>query len=294
MGLSTHYDTVNRAKNLGDFSYHLCQDTKLYNPNDLEDCDAERDEMIKLSTAGGIGNSLFVALTPLPLFWMFGFIILHFWRIQVVGFRNTVQWSTLNKRKKAWVGWCFIFSFFALLIALMSYLILIQEYRVPVSLGSRVMVTPVGNDYVAVKGTWTMEGLFNDTIMNPLQSSEIVCRKETGWCHESKAYVSDRHLGVETEDYVIVSWTTSSVVMKNELPCATELYTIDLNTKSVSGAGHYTNQNDANCKATWGAKRSNRREEWKLRMRDGFDVWQEEQKKARPYLMRLIQSLFGN
>jgi hypothetical protein len=294
MGLKFHYDTIDRAQKSGDFVYNLCQDGKLYDRNNTENCDIERAKMITLGMEGDLVNSLLIALAPLPLFWITGFIIYYLWKIQIAGFQNVVQWPTLNKKKKTWVVFCFVFSFFVLLCCLVIYLRLIQERRVPVSLGLSVQVIPVGNDYVYATGTWTMLGLIDDTIMHPLQRSEIVCRKQTGECHESKAYVQDGLLGIDTKNYEIISWTSSSIVMKNELACGTELYTIDLNTKAVTGAGHLTNQNNPECQSTWGIKRATQRTEWKLQMEDGRKVWQEELKKASPYLLRLIQSFFGN
>ena len=293
MGIYTHDDTVDRANKSAEWAAGMCQDGKNLNPNNPDNCDVKRAEMFKAGMEGDLGNSLVVAFGPLPFFWMVGFVLYYLWKIQVVGYRVIVQWSTLNRKKRAWVVWCFVFSFLVLLSCLISYLILIQDSRVPVSLGMGMNVFPEGSDYVYVEGTWTRPDLTNDSIAFPLQKSKIVCRKETGHCDEAKAYVFNGLLAVDTESYDIVSWTPAAIHMRNEKMCAIEEFTIDIATKTVSGYGHQINKNDPSCRVTWGIK-SKDPEEWQYQMVDGYKVWTEQHKNARPYLLRLIQSFFGN
>jgi hypothetical protein len=66
-------------------------------------------------------------------------------------------------------------------------------------------------------------------------------------------------------------------------------YTIDLNTKVVSGAGHKTNQDTPGCKMN-----PDDRPTWTYQLVKGFDVYWALRSKARPLPVRIIQSLFGN
>lgn len=89
-------------------------------------------------------------------------------------------------------------------------------------------------------------------------------------------------------DYDIQSWSPNAIVMRKEVLCGIELFTIDLNTKSVSGAGHRINdepmcQTDKDDKANWNYQLTN-----------GFDVYWKLRQKARPWPLRVIQSFFGN
>jgi hypothetical protein len=78
--------------------------------------------------------------------------------------------------------------------------------------------------------------------------------------------------------------------MRDELPCATTTYVIDLNTKKVTGSGHRTNDDHENCKmmSTDGGT------EWSLLLSDGFPVYWDLRQKARPLPLRVIQTLLGN
>ena len=62
-----------------------------------------------------------------------------------------------------------------------------------------------------------------------------------------------------------------------------------LNAKSVSGAGHSTKKDDEYCKIYGGKEES-----WRYQLSNGFNVYWEQRKKARPLVLRLIQTLFGN
>ena len=87
-------------------------------------------------------------------------------------------------------------------------------------------------------GTWTRPDLTADTIADPLQTSRILCVKSENRCTEAKAYVSGQSLFSDTVDYTVDSWTASAIILRNDFPCATEIYTIDLNTEAVSGVGY--------------------------------------------------------
>jgi hypothetical protein len=93
----------------------------------------------------------------------------------------------------------------------------------------------------------------------------------------------------DLEKYDMQSWTDNAVVFTEEDECSKTVYTIDLNTKTVSGAGHLINQGTISCKMNFRSK-----ENWSLLMRNGFDVYWEQRKNARPTLLKIIQAAFGN
>ena len=84
-------------------------------------------------------------------------------------------------------------------------------------------------------------------------------------------------------------WMAAAIVLRLDAPCATEVFTIDLNTKSVSGAGHSINKDGADGKIYGGKEES-----WSYQLSNGFNVYWEQRKKARPLPLRLIQTVFGN
>jgi hypothetical protein len=96
---------------------------------------------------------------------------------------------------------------------------------------------------------------------------------------------------VDTFDYNIVSWTPSAIVMENINSCSTEMFTIDLNTRKVTGAGYATNKDKDQCKFTAWAPKEGREENWQYQMEDGSRIYQEQRKKAQPFFLKLIEIL---
>jgi hypothetical protein len=165
------------------------------------------------------------------------------------------------------------------------------DKEVPVVPGSQVMVLKTGDNLVRVKGTWVRSGRSaGSALANPLQTSQIDCVREQRICTEARAEVGKNVLFTDSAQYEIRSWTRDSIVMVNELPCALELFTIDLNTESVSGAGRLTNMAEPYC-----SHLADREEqEWKYKLVNGFSVYWEQRQKARPFALRLIHTAFGN
>jgi hypothetical protein len=60
--------------------------------------------------------------------------------------------------------------------------------------------------------------------------------------------VSGNVLMSELAEYVVQRWTKESIVLGNDGECAEEIYSIDLNTKAVSGAGRRIHSDDPICK----------------------------------------------
>ena len=150
-------------------------------------------------------------------------------------------------------------------------------------------LTKTGDGFVTVTGTWVRTDLTDDTILNPLQTSKIECDKAANKCTEALASVSGTTLLADVVDYEIQSWTHDSIVLRKDDLCATELFTIDLNTKAVTGAGHTAHESDAFCKMGHTEKKS-----WTFQLSNGFKTYWELRQKARPLPLRVFQSLFGN
>ncbi len=93
----------------------------------------------------------------------------------------------------------------------------------------------------------------------------------------------------EVVDYDIQSWTPAAIVLRRDFLCGTELFTIDLNTKVVSGAGHRTHENERGCKIN-----QNDKTNWSYQLSNGFKIYWGLRQKARPMMLRGIQSIFGN
>lgn len=93
----------------------------------------------------------------------------------------------------------------------------------------------------------------------------------------------------EVVDYDIQSWTPAAIVLRKDALCATELFTIDLNTKVVSGAGRRTHENEPGCKIS-----QNDKTEWSYQLSNGFKVYWGLRQKERPLILRVVQSIFGN
>jgi hypothetical protein len=291
-GRYAHNSDLEGAKNFANLAYKNCTNQKLLaHDNDLSSCEQQREANIAKWLKDGKSNAniAFLALAPIPFGWLAGFIFLYIVRAQVAGFKAVVPWATLSRWKKLLVVFCAFASLAAILLCVMTVLNLYVDTKVPVALSTFKDVTKVGDDYVTAEGTWTRTDLTDDTIANPLQTSKIECMKQEGKCVEAKAYVTGNLLVPDIERYDIRSWTGDSVVFVDEGDCSVTVYTIDLNTQTVSGAGHLTNQDTIPCKMNFKSK-----DNWSLLLTNGFNVYWEQRKNARSVLLRLIQAAFGN
>ncbi|HXW26275.1 MAG TPA: hypothetical protein VEK73_16140 [Xanthobacteraceae bacterium] len=290
-GIYTHKADVERANFFANFAYKVCAYSKeVAHETDLSSCDQERKANIIAWMKGSDENVAFAALAPIPLGWFAAFILLYVGRAQVIGFRAVVPWATLNWAKKSFVVFCTFVSLISILFAIMVILNLYVDTQVPVALALRPKVMKFGEDSVIAEGTWTRSGPTQwSSIAFPLQTSRIRCNRQERRCMEAKASVSGNVLVSELLEYEVESWTGGSIVFRNDAPCASEVFTIDLNTEAVSGAGHTINENTAFCKM-----REDNEKYWNYLLSNGFDVYWAQRQKARPLLLRLIQTLFGN
>jgi hypothetical protein len=291
-GIHVHNTDLKGAKNFADLSYKVCTNEKLLaHDSDLSSCERERQASIAkwLKDGNSNANIAFLALVPIPFGWLAGFILFYFVRAQIAGFCAVVPWATLSRSKKLFVAFCAVATVAAILLCVTTILNLYVDTKVPVSLSPFKDVTKGGDDFVTVAGTWTRTDLTGDTIANPLQASKIECSKQERKCVEAKAYVSGDLMLSDLSEYNIRSWTADSIVFEDDEECSATVYTIDLNTNTVSGAGHLTNQDTISCRMNFNSK-----ENWSFLLTNGFNVYWEQRKNARPMLLRVIQAPFGS
>jgi hypothetical protein len=289
--ISTHNADVESAQSFANFASKTCSANKeLAHDRDLTSCEQERTKNLATWMEGDAGNVAFTALAPIPLGWLAGFILLYVGRAQIIGFRAVLQWKALTWFKKAFVWFCVAAGLTAVLLALTVVLNLYVDTRVPVGLSPFLDVIKTGDEFVTVTGTWTRSsGPNQSSLAFPLQTSRIECHRPQRRCTEARASVSETTLMSDLVEYDVDSWTAASIVLRNDDLCASEVFTIDLNTKAVSGAGHLINKDDPFCKRFAGSE-----DNWTYRLSNGFDVYWQQRQKARPLPLRLIQTFFGN
>lgn len=208
----------------------------------------------------------------------------------MAGFRAAVPWGQMSRLKRGFAIVCILFLGGALLFGAMSVMNLYVDTKVPVALSPFMDVTKGGTDFVQVAGTWTRHGRTEKSALGyPLQTSTIDCNRVERRCIEARAYVSGNLLGSELVTYDVQKWGKESIVMKNDGMCTEEIYTIDLNTKAVTGAGRRVNGDTGFCKLS-----PSDETEWSYRMESGFPIYWNQRMKARPALLRIIQSFFGH
>ncbi len=284
----THDADVKGAEDYGKGSYEVCADTKrIEHSADLSSCDAERTKNVKMRMEHSTGNAAIAGLAPVPFAWLAVFILIYVVRAQFIGFRAVVPWGTLNTSKKLFVAFCWVFGLVTLGCAGVVVLNLYVDTKVPVSMSPSLLVIGDKKEYVTATGTWTRTDLIGDTIAYPLQRSRIECYKAENRCTEALASVAETTLLAHVVEYEIQSWTPDAIVLRREYLCATELFTIDLNTKSVSGAGHKVD-------ASFCGMSKDDKASWTLELSDSFKVYWELRQRARPWPLRVIQSALGD
>jgi len=130
--------------------------------------------------------------------------------------------------------------------------------------------------YVVAEGTWVMEK--PNVMYTPFLANKIICFKKEGICRDAEASVNvqseSSHLRVDINEYPIAKWDETQIIYVNNNPeCVTYTYSINKATKQVSGIRKpKPNSSTEFCKDV-------DKNEIKLKLVDGFDVWQEQQTK---------------
>ena len=293
--LYSHGEDVKGAESFAKLSYGVCSNAKMLAEDaDLSSCEAAKAKNVETWLKDSSSNAAVTALAPIPLGWLVGFILLYLWRIQRAGFRLVVPWGDLSKPKKSFVIFCFFTSGGILLFVSVMVMNLYLDTKVPVNLSPFLDVTQTG-DRVDVSGTWTRHGALagreGDGMGVPLQTSKITCYRAERRCTEARASVSGNTLNSELVEYDLVSWTKDSIVLKSTDMCHEDIFTIDLNTKAVTGAGRRINGETTFCNMY---PQGSGESEWRFRLESGFPIYWDIRSKARPWVLRVIQPFFGN
>jgi hypothetical protein len=290
----THNADIKAADDFANFSYKVCvQGKQVAHNSDLTSCDQEKVKDRQIWMKGDEGNSAFAALVPIPFGWLACFILLYIWRIQVVGCRSIVGWSALNKWKRVVVAGCAVAVIATVVMSATVLLNMYTDTQVPVAVSPFFDVENY-KDTVTVAGTWTRsDATGKSDEADPLQTSHIECVRTQNTCIESLATVSGFGappvLAADLVRYDIQSWTNDAIVMRNDGLCTTQVYTIDLNTKSVTGYGQTANADTEYCKVFGGVE-----DHWSYKMVPGFGVYWSLHQNARPTMLKVIQAFFGN
>lgn len=289
-GLHTRNDDVERAENFVKFAYTTCAHSKMAADDaDRSSCEKEKATNKATWMEGSEKNVAFAALAPIPLGWLAGFILLYAWRIQAAGFRAAVPWAEMSRPKKAFAVFCGLAALSAVGLVAVNVMNLYVDTLVPVALAPKAMIIKTGDDLVRAKGTWiNTDSSTENALAFPLQTSTIDCDRTVPRCTEARASLSENLMSAELVEYDMQSWTDKTIVLRRDSPCSEEVYTIDLNTDVVTGAGHRINGDTTLCKMF------SRTEKWSYRLADGFPVYWDLRMKARPMPLRVFQSFFDH
>jgi hypothetical protein len=275
----------NQAIELTSWQYKNCIEDNI-KFKEASNCELLRTEKINSLEHVNYVN-IFAGTVIILLFsWLTAFIVFYLIKVIYSGFKQTIFWGKLSIGKKWFVGVCYVYSSFLILLFILLVSGLYIETKVPYYLPF-FSVSKDYNGYVTVEGTWkTNKYDKNDILSTPLQTSKIVCHKSNASCVEARAftYMGGKQLQSEVFEYTITKWANGEIEFIKDLGCAVEKFTINLNSKVVNGSGYHLANKD--CTAN--------DEKWSYSMVNGFDIYLEEQKKARPYIVKVILSLFGS
>lgn len=289
-------ESISAASNLAKLSYDACiSNSDALANSSPEKCTSLQQEKYELFMKGAWANASIVALLPLPFFWLYGFIALTTARCFKNGSNTVLNLSSFSKPQKWFAYFCFVYAALTVLFFILVAMNKHVDSKVPTYLGFDTRIFEY-DDYVSAEGTWvngnTLEP--NATVFSPHQTSKIVCRKNKFTCVESKASImfasSTPSLNAELIEYEIKSWTTNSIVYSEQNLCSETIFTIDLNSKTVSGVEKFANNapNKNFCKPSTTKKNAT------YKLENGYTVYNNLRKDASPYFLKLIFAFFGN
>jgi hypothetical protein len=294
---SQYNSSYHHAKLFSDMDYQTCVEKQAEVQSlDLKICEAEKTKKFEewMNSSDVWTNAFIVAFLPLPFYWLYGYIFLVLGKSFFVGFRSVVNFETLSKTKKAFAYFCYVFFGFNVLFLILFLLNIYVDYQVPVNLGSTAHVSSM-QDYVAAEGTWISNKDIDEIphYSTTLQTSKIVCTPYKKQCLESKAIVirgTINLLSADIIEYDIVSWTQDTLIFKQSGICYDRIYTIDLNAKVVNGVEKFTTNSPVpqSCKPP-----EKYAQPVTYRLEDGDKVYNDLRRKKRPWLLKVISSLFG-
>lgn len=122
----------------------------------------------------------------------------------------------------------------------------------------------------------------------PLQTAEIKCQAKEMECQIARAMIiPGNYLTVELNTVPVIEWSESHLVMEERTPCVVNTFSLNWRTKTGVGIRRRLAkpENGADCSAIIV-------DELRTELKDGFDVWQEEEKLAYPLFIKLLTSAF--
>ncbi len=154
--------------------------------------------------------------------------------------------------------------------------------RVPVGLMSGLQVHG-SEDYASASGTMTIEG---ESDFMPLQTTKIECSAERKECVVARAMIfPGNFLNVELSTNSVTEWGKNYLVLQEETDCVINSLSINWATQSVTGIRHLKKgRPPETCKAL-------SVDNMRTTMRDGFKVWQEEERRAYPAFIKILHAI---
>lgn len=292
---SDYNKTETFARQISESEYERCIETQIKSNQPTSPSCLEQKKEKYETYSESWSTHLAMALLPVPFFWLYGFILLTISRCFRYGSKSILDISGYGFWKKGFAYFCYLISFLTILFSVIAAMIAYQKFSVPVGLSySTSMYVDSAHGYATAEGTWISHSdAGKNEMINPLQTSRIVCQIQYKECIEARAVVLMLHRGspylkAEEFRYEITSWNKDSIVFKDSSGfCFDKVYTYDLNSKTIVGVEKFSNGAFKNCQ---------RPEKWRrettYQLVAGYPVEEELSAKARPWLLRVFFSLF--
>jgi len=288
--------TSNSANKFSDWSYSVCvKNLEIKKITDLTSCNIKKQENYSLFMKNIWTNAFVLAILPLPFLWLYSFILLKIARAFAVGSKVVFNLNGFSKIKKSFYYFCYGFCSLTVFFIVLVFMNLYADSKVPAQFGYEKSIT-VLDGYVTAEGTWTSDKFVDKSskILFPQQTSKIVCQLDKKQCLESRAIIShtgNPYLMADLIEYDIKSWTKDSIIFVTSAICYDEIYTLDLNSKTINGVEKFANHaaNDTYCTKPIASHVNTT-----FRLENGYDVYTKLKREASPWLLKVIFSIFGN
>ena len=122
----------------------------------------------------------------------------------------------------------------------------------------------------------------------PLQTAVIKCQAVQMECQIARALIiPGNFLTVELDTVRVIEWTETHLVMEEKTPCVVNTFDLNWITETGTGMRKRLSKPDsgADCSAITV-------DDLRKELKDGFEVWQEEERRAYPLFIKLLTSIF--
>jgi hypothetical protein len=133
--------------------------------NQSNNCELLRADKINLLEQVNFLNIFAGTFFVLLFAWLTACIVFYLVKVIYSGFKQTIIWSKLSTGKKWFVGLCYVYSGFLILVSILLITGLYIETKVPYYLPS-FSVSKDYNGYVFVTGSWKRTQYKKDDILN--------------------------------------------------------------------------------------------------------------------------------